>query len=97
MRASGELTAKMLVQRASERHGVRLDVRKVSDEVDSAWAVNRNTGSRGRVRCGRVWRGQRKEEMPYRSDSLPVFVSKGKGQIGNALSPFCVNVPLDWT
>jgi len=66
---------------------------KMTSSIEVARATKRANGSRGDVHCGKVWRGQSKDAMPTRDDSLPVFVGKGKGQIGNALSPFNINVP----
>eukprot|EP00927_Polykrikos_kofoidii_P054556 TRINITY_DN48967_c0_g1_i1.p1 TRINITY_DN48967_c0_g1~~TRINITY_DN48967_c0_g1_i1.p1 ORF type:complete len:258 (-),score=43.12 TRINITY_DN48967_c0_g1_i1:213-986(-) len=89
------MSAKDVVRNACKRFGVKKDslVAKLSAGVDSAWKANKAKGSRGLVHCGRVWRGQPKQDMPCRDDSMSIFVSAGKGQIGTALSPFTVHVP----
>lgn len=89
--------AKSRVSALCARFGVKKDalITKLSSGVQSARMANGSRSFRGVVRCGRVWRGQRKEEMPCRDDSISIFASKGKGQIGNALSPFHVDVPRE--
>lgn len=84
-----------LIQQLCAQHGVKADalLSKLSQAVEEGRAANVRDGLRGRVRCGRSWRGQRLEQMPYRDDSIAIFASKGRGQFGNAFSPFNVDAP----
>lgn len=95
-KAAEAAIGRQLVQQICDRHRVKPAtwVQKITPEVERARAANCAREARGDVRCGRTWRGQSKAEMPSRPDSMPVFISKGKGQIGNALSPFNVEVPV---
>lgn len=79
------------------KHGVRTEslLAKISSDVEIAWMAAVRSKSRGMVYCGRTWRGQRREDIPYRVDTIAISASKGKGQIGNALSPFNLYVPDD--
>lgn len=90
-----QMHGKTLLRQLCSQHGVGETtlLAKLSVSVDSARADNVRNGLRGQVRCGRSWRGQLLEQIPYRDDSIPIFASKGKGQLGNALSPFNVEVP----
>ena len=90
---------KDLVRKACLKRGLRPDsiLAKIDADVLAARKSNKAKGLRGTVRCGCVWRGQRKDEIPYRKDSLSLFVSKGKGGLGNALSPFNVRTPQEMT
>ena len=90
-----QIKDKDLVRKACLKRGIRPEsiLTKLGADVEAARKANRAKGLRGTIRCGAVWRGQRKDEIPYRNDSVPFFVSKGKGQIGNALSPFNIKVP----
>jgi len=78
-------------------HGLKSDLLlgKLTVATVEAQGRNKACGLRGSVRCGRSWRGQKLEEMPHREDSISIFVSKGKGQFGNAFSPFCIDVSAD--
>lgn len=89
--------ARIEVQQLCSLYGLKTSTlpSKVTQTVQEARAANVERGSRGQVRCGRSWRGQRLDQIPYRDDSIPVFVSKGRGQIGNAVSPFTLDVPAD--
>jgi hypothetical protein len=40
------------------------------------------------VTLGRIWRAQKKEDIPTKKNTLSIRVSKGQGHIGNVLSPF---------
>jgi hypothetical protein len=89
--------ARGIVQELSSRHGIKSEslLSKLTATVVDMQATNASQGLRGQVRCGRSWRGQRLEQIPYRSDSIPIFASKGRGQFGNAFSPFNLEVPTD--
>eukprot|EP00298_Acanthocystis_sp_HF-20_P011626 c19484_g1_i1.p1 GENE.c19484_g1_i1~~c19484_g1_i1.p1 ORF type:complete len:302 (+),score=108.98 c19484_g1_i1:143-1048(+) len=87
--------AKLLVQQLSKQFQVNgTTLRdKVTSEVAKQWNENKSQQKRGKVLCGCVWRGISSDQMPYQEGFIPIFVSKGKGQIGNALSPFNLFVP----
>jgi len=89
--------ARGLVRVLCMQHGLKADLLlgKLTLAIVEAQGQNKSCGLRGSVRCGRSWRGQKLEEMPHRGDSISIFVSKGKGQFGNAFSPFCMDVPVD--
>lgn len=87
-------TAQASLEQLCTRHGIKKTLlKKLTKTVLEAQANNANQGLRGHVRCGKSWRGQRLEDIPYREDSIAIFASKGKGQFGNALSPFHLDVP----
>lgn len=90
-------TARTMVKDLCAQYNIRAEtlLSKLSKGVEEAQKSNSSNGLRGQVRCGRSWRGQRSEQIPYREDSIPIFASKGKGQFGNALSPFNLDVPHD--
>jgi hypothetical protein len=90
-------SAKSILKDLCVQHNIKPEtlLSKLSKGVEEAQASNRRKGSRGQVRCRRSWRGQRSEDIPYREDSIPIFASKGKGQFGNALSPFLLAVHPD--
>jgi hypothetical protein len=64
-------------------------------DVVASHAANQAAGRPGKIRLGQIWRAQKKEDIPYQDGYIPIRVSKGQGAIGNALSPFNLDVPDD--
>lgn len=90
-------SAKYALRQVCEARGVRPEslTSKVSDAVTRAREENLILRRPGTVTCGQVYRGQRAEDIPYKDGSIAVFASKGRSQIGTALSPFTVDVPKE--
>ena len=58
----------------------------------TASRIRRMGAERGRVEVRRCWRGMKKEDQGDLGDALPFWVSKGKGKVGDDLSPFKIDV-----
>eukprot|EP01061_Rhynchopus_euleeides_P021072 TRINITY_DN3427_c2_g2_i1.p1 TRINITY_DN3427_c2_g2~~TRINITY_DN3427_c2_g2_i1.p1 ORF type:complete len:338 (+),score=148.24 TRINITY_DN3427_c2_g2_i1:36-1049(+) len=69
--------------------------KKLTDEVVAGWATRQASGEPGQVRCGRVHRGMKAEDIPNQAGYIPIYVSKGKGALGTAVSPFTLPFPLE--
>jgi len=84
--------ARACVEAMAKRWQVDAALVKSKVDVDAAvaWRWNQAQGLPGAVDCGRI---QRARADPRRPGFLPVGVSKQRGKLGQALSPFHLTVP----
>uniref|UniRef100_A0A7S4KPH0 Uncharacterized protein n=1 Tax=Paramoeba aestuarina TaxID=180227 RepID=A0A7S4KPH0_9EUKA len=92
--AEGKRVIKELCDQHKLKCGATL-MKKVTDEIEDARRENVNNKRPGLVKVGQTWRAQKREDIPSIPSFLPVYVAKGKGELGDGTSPFLVKVPAD--